>query len=320
MQSAAAVKWSDSADLYRATARSPRVFNRDILISGLIVMPFIIGVLINLIIHTPLSPRPALAATSTLEQPALKPEKSAPVAPAPIKQVTNSSQQLQTLLNEWSQAHSSQRWSVSVSGLGDDSSSASLNPNTAFPTASIFKLFLTYQLFKTYSMADLDKVNLSVKDRGTQSLKTCVELMLRVSDNACGEAIGNKLGWNKTTRQLKALGLPSTNLNNPSGPASTAADAALFLQKLYAGQLFDSSAQQYVMSLLQQQKFRGGIPAGCASCTVANKTGDLDFVRHDVGIVQYSGGVYVLAIFTNGASYNQIAELSAKIQAIMMQS
>jgi beta-lactamase class A len=91
----------------------------------------------------------------------------------------------------------------------------------------------------------------------------------------------------------------------------------LFLQQLASGKLIQPDAQQYLMSIMQVQKYRSGIPAGCNDCTVADKTGDLGFVRHDVAIVQYPGGSYTLAIMTNGAPYSQIAQLTSQIQAAL---
>jgi hypothetical protein len=44
----------------------------------------------------------------------------------------------------------------------------------------------------------------------------------------------------------------------------------------------------------------------------------LGFVRHDVGIVQYDDGAFALTILTNGASYSQIAELTAQIYSAVI--
>jgi hypothetical protein len=52
---------------------------------------------------------------------------------------------------------------------------------------------------------------------------------------------------------------------------------------------------------------------------VADKIGDLGYVRHDAGIVEHAGGAYILVIFTSGASYGQIAQLTSQIQTIMSQ-
>jgi hypothetical protein len=262
------------------------------------------------------------SSTSNAEsaQPAITPEaqqkKLVPqpaVKPAPA--VKDSSAKVQAVLNSWEQNHSSQQWSVSVQGIGNDKTQAALNPNSKYDPASVFKLYFTYTLFQNYSLDALSKNTVAVTGRGNISMRDCLDQMIKNSDNPCGEAMGNRIGWGKTTRALKNIGISNTDLNNPKGLTTTSADVNLFLQKFNAGELMPPENQQYVLNLMQQQKYRQGIPAGCKGCVVDDKTGDLGTVRHDVGIVQFSGGSYTLAIMTNGASYSQIAQLTSQIQA-----
>jgi hypothetical protein len=246
------------------------------------------------------------------------PQASPPAAqPAVSPPVTDHSAQVQAVLNSWIASHSSQKWSVVVQGLGSDPTKASVNPANSYNTASVYKLFLMYPLFKAYDLNSLAGATVTVDGRGVTNLKTCVELAIKNSDNPCGEAIGRRLGWGKSTTLLRQLGMSKTDLNTPNAISTTAADTNLFLQKLNAGQLMSPDEQQYLLALLQQQKYRSGIPAGCPSCIVSDKTGDLGSVRHDVGIVQYSGGSYSLTIMTNGAPYSQIAQLTSQIQQQM---
>jgi hypothetical protein len=233
------------------------------------------------------------------------------VTPPPQK---DASTKVQAVLDSWAAGHSSQKWSVVVQGLGDDKTNASLNPSTVFGTASVYKLYFMYPLFQSYTLDSIGTTTLSIDGRPPTSMQACVELALKVSDNPCGEAIGYKVGWGKATTALRKIGMASTNLNSNSGPTSTAADTNLFLQQFYNGQLTTPEQRQYVMGLMQQQKYRSGIPAGCPGCTVADKIGDLSGVRHDVAIVQYQAGAYTLAIMTNGATYAQIAQLTSQIQ------
>jgi|GEM_PF-2453732 len=255
------------------------------------------------------------AASETPIQSQSTPPAPAPAVAAPVQTQKDASDKVQAVLNSWASTHNSQQWSVAVQGLGSDKTAAAINQTASFNTASVYKLFFTYSIFKNYSLESLPQVNLSVDGRGTQTLKDCLELAIKNSDNPCGEAIGYKLGWGKTNTALKGLGLNSTNLNDPNGITTTAADANTYLQKLASGQLMNAADQQYLIGLMQQQKYRGGIPAGCPNCTVADKIGDLGFVRHDIAIVQYPGGSYTVAIMTNGAPYAQIAQLESLVQS-----
>jgi beta-lactamase class A len=252
----------------------------------------------------------SVAPLPTQQPPAVQP---AVAAEAPVAK--NSSAKVQEVLNSWAASHSGQQWSVVVQGLGSDKTQASLNPNAKYDPASVFKLYFTYTLFKNFNLDTLSKNTVTVTGRGKVSMKDCLDLMIKNSDNPCGEAMGDRLGWGKTTKALKNLGIVNTDLNNPQGLSTTAADINLYLQKLNNGELMAPENQQYLIGLMQQQKYRQGIPAGCNGCKVADKTGDLGSVRHDAGIVQYQGGSYTLAIMTNGVSYSQIAQLTSQIQS-----
>lgn len=236
---------------------------------------------------------------------------ASPLAIEPI------SDQLATVLQSWQSAHANHRWAVSISSISGPAFTADLNPSQTFEIASLYKLMLTDQLFKLYQPADLASVQLKVAGRGELSLDRCVQLMLSVSDNPCGEAVGSLLGWSRANAPLRSLGLAGTAINNPAGPTSTAADINAYLKALAAGKLMSAPAQDYVLALMKNQKLRAGIPAGCASCTVADKTGDLGRVRHDAAIVTYGSSSYALTILTDGASYAQIAQLTNQIQEVI---
>jgi beta-lactamase class A len=313
--------WAGSSSNYTHSEASSSPFWRStIVVFALIATAFTAtAATVNVLASSEVAYEPGLD-SQRVAPPAAAPEPPAAnqpaVAAAPAANLDKSIQ-IQAVLDAWAKSHSSQQWSVIVQGLGNDTSKAAISAGSSFNTASIYKLFLMYPLFQAYSSDSLSSTYVTVDGRGSVSLKNCVELMIKNSDNPCGEAVGRKLGWAKANKMLKILGLKSTNLNNPNGITTTSADTALFLEKLYSGQVLTDENQQYVLGLMQQQRYRSGIPAGCPSCTVSDKTGDIGVARHDAGIVQYQGGAYVLSIFTNGASYAQIAQLTREIQSVI---
>lgn len=239
----------------------------------------------------------------------------AQAAPAGDRDISAAAQAgLANLLADWTKIHPEHTWSVALKTISGPAISGGINQDTVFGTASIYKLLLTYKLFTTYNLDQLSQISLKVEGRPQASLASCVNLMLTVSDNPCGEAVGNFLGWRSSGAVLKNLGLAHTDLNSSRGPLSSAGDVTEYLVKLDSGQLLKPAAKDYVEGLMLNQKLRAGIPAGCTSCTVADKTGDLGRIRHDAAIVSYAGGKYVLTIFTDGASYGQIAQLTGQIQ------
>jgi len=251
----------------------------------------------------------------TSREPAIPPqiEQSATtVAPDPV-----ADEQLQSILQNWAATHPTHKWSVVVKGLGADARFANLNAEQTYRSASLYKLFLTYPLFQLHSLESLSNFSVSPEGRSATSLKNCVDTMLRRSDNPCGIAIGDYIGWSRADNLLQQAGFVHTQLNNANGPQSTAADTADILKNLDSGGLYGDDQRQFILEILKNQTLRGGIPAGCSGCVVADKTGDLGFVRHDAGIVYYSASKYILVIFTDGASNAEIAALTSQIQARM---
>lgn len=256
---------------------------------------------------------------------AIEPLTKTQVVPAPrtitispqVEPATYEDVHLQSLISNFAAAHPANHWSVQIEGLGNDERSASYNATNKYASASIFKLLLMYPLMQKTPISQWSSTQIDISNT-TESLSDCVTAMLRVSDNACGEAVGAYVGWEYATTELQSIGLASTRLDDPNSPTTTAADTAYYLQGLYNGKWFDGATRNFVLNVLSNQTVRTGIPAGCSGCMVADKTGDLAGARHDAGIVTYRGGSYVLSIFTDGASASQIAQLTRQIQVHMV--
>lgn len=263
---------------------------------------------------------PILASRSVQQQAAQVPVvKALPEAPEPEKVVEPApvvSPQivdLQPILDTWAAQHPKQRWGIAIKSIEGKEFQAQFQADVQFRSASLYKLFLVQSIFSKYSLAQQQTINIKVGE-STRSLATCVDIMLRLSDNPCGEAVAGKLGWSKVSRELKAAGYTQTDFSKADMIVTSAGDTARYLEQLN-GAMLDEASKAVVMNSLQKQRWNQGIPAGCTGCTVANKTGSLSFVTHDAGIVRYNGGTYVLAVMSEGGSFKQIAELTRQIQA-----
>jgi beta-lactamase class A len=238
-------------------------------------------------------------------------QQAAPTALAPTFE--RNIVDLQPVLDEWQKSHPSQRWSVVVKSLDGPSFDASLKPTEVYESASIYKLFLTLPLMRQVPIERQKYVR--VDAAGTKkTIAQCLDLMLRMSDNPCGNGIAEYLGWSKADAYLKEQGYKQTSFLGRDGLQTSPADTARFLEGLNSG-MFSPAEQSAVYTSMSKQVFRQGIPAGCPGCTVANKIGDIDKVLHDAGIVQYSKGKYILVIFSeNNRKYSEIAKLTGLIQ------
>lgn len=219
---------------------------------------------------------------------------------------------VQGVVDAWVAEHPGQKWGIVAKSLSGPSFDARNNADREFQSASIYKLFLTLPLFLQIPVEQ--QANITVPVNGSQkSIATCVDLMLRLSNNECGESIGRYLNWKKADDALKRGGFSHTVFTQTNNLKTSAGDTASFLESLN-DDMFNRNARDTIMRSLREQRFRAGIPAGCPGCITANKTGQIDNVMHDAAIVQYKGGSYVLVIFSEKGTFGQIAQLTGQIQ------
>jgi beta-lactamase class A len=203
-----------------------------------------------------------------------------------------------------------QVWSVAVYDLKNSRWIAQVNPNQQLFSASLYKLYVALALSKRMSFDDWSK-----KQAGGHSVKDCVDLMLRVSDNNCGIALGAMVGWKNVDNESRKAGFNSTVMNKPGGSVTTAADTSVFMSQLYRGQLVDKDATAFILNSLKNQSYRSGIPAGCKGCTTYNKTGNDGTDNHDTSIVQSGDNLYAVTIMSEGSSMGKIANVERAIEA-----
>jgi beta-lactamase class A len=224
--------------------------------------------------------------------------------------------ELEAIFTNWAQAHPEHKWAMVVRGLDGDKRYASYRASEVYEAASIYKLFLTYLLFKEISLDQVGSITVSSQGR-SWSLEYCLDVALRVSDNPCAWAIGNYTGWESSNPELEQAGFTQTALDITAGHRTSAEDTADLLEGMYKATLYTPEERDYLLNILRKQSHNQGIPAGCSGCTVANKTGELPVVKHDAAIVQHNSKSYLVVIFSDGATYSEIAELASQIHSRM---
>ena len=253
-------------------------------------------------------------AAETSKKPVLKAQASTIQSDPTLNNIVD----VQSVVDKWTSEHPNQKWGVVAKSISGPSFEARVNADREFESASIYKLFLTLPLFNQIPVEQQSKINVAVNGN-KKSIATCVDLMLRLSNNECGEAIGFYLNWKKADESLKRSGFTHTQFNKSDKLKTSAGDTALFLETLN-GDMFTRNARDTIMKSLYEQRYRAGIPNGCPGCIVANKTGQIDNVMHDAAIVQYKGGSYVLVIFSENGNFKQISELTGQIQQKIIDS
>lgn len=214
----------------------------------------------------------------------------------------------------------------------NDGRSAFVNADTGFPTASMYKLLVMYRVFQAVDggslsmddqvtiqdadLAQLDSTDLSVGD--TMTVAGALGNMITVSSNASAWAITRLLGgWGQVTSAAEELGMSSTYLDGQDF-WSTPGDMAHFFRLLAERSLVSDAASGQMIDLLLQQADNDRIPALLPDgVQVAHKTGELDGVRNDGGIIHGPSGNYVIVVMSQSGDTSEQVQAEAEISRMV---
>lgn len=143
------------------------------------------------------------------------------------------------------------------------------------------------------------------------SLRDLCVLMTIVSDNTATNMVIEHLGAEPVTARMRSLGLPLTTLYRKSyspdteasrlyGLGMTTPQEMLDLVLLLAeGKIGDAETSKELLTILEAQAYRDGIPRHLPEdYKYAGKTGAIDAVRNDVGLViSPEGNQFALSVF-----------------------
>jgi beta-lactamase class A len=212
-------------------------------------------------------------------------------------------------------------FSVSVRELDGDMRSVSLNGTSRVEPASTIKLF--------YAWAALRAIDNGTLSFGTVlsskvTVRSCLTVMIQVSDNACAVDLRLKLGMTKLNSLFKSEGYPNTYIVLDSKgryvtKRTSTSDLALLLARLERGELLSEAQTNEFKKMLLAQIWRHRFSSGVAKGTVVgSKSGELwvssGMVQADTAIIYGPNSTYVLtAIGTNGASATAIRGISTVV-------
>lgn len=232
-------------------------------------------------------------------------------------------------------------WGLYIADL-KTGKSWSKNKNDRFGSASLYKLAVVWTAFDaiekgtlarnqllTDSLPRLDALaegreNVSFTKTLGESISLTVDealfQMITISDNYSALLLAEKLGWENIDALMEKEELPDFNLAGPDSPNITASAVGDFLARIYSGTAVSATASQEMQDLLFAQKINDRIPKYLpADVRVGHKTGELDTLKHDAGIVMGKNSHYIFVFLTETGSpadaAEQIATLSQKIYA-----
>jgi beta-lactamase class A len=175
---------------------------------------------------------------------------------------------------------------------------ASVNPDQRFLSASIIKLAVMGAVYELWEKKPGLK---TAQSRGW------MDKMITVSDNASTDALVDMLGGPaRVTAFCKERGWAGikmsakcTNLHPPGPNQVTAREVVALLAAVDRRKLISDGADEEMWGLLLRQTKRHRIPAGVPrlpGVEVGNKTGTINSVLHDSGIVHTPRTRYALCI------------------------
>jgi beta-lactamase class A len=195
-----------------------------------------------------------------------------------------------------------------------------LHDQEVFPTASAIKLAILYELF---AQADAGRLSLEEPmplDRRAvvggagilqeltapvMPLRDYATLMIVLSDNTATNMLIDRAGLTSVSDRLRALGLARTQLRRrmiDAGAArrgdenvSTPAELGRLLELMHQGHGLRPESQASLLEILKKKKSSAmtrGLPA---EVPVAGKSGSLEGVRVDAGIVYLATRPYIFA-------------------------
>lgn len=216
-------------------------------------------------------------------------------------------------------------YSVYIKDLRN-SKTYTLNEEKVFNSASIYKLAILYKVYEDIQNNKLKKDDVlsadmktldqqlsgtgsddQVDDGGDKadnmvsySVDYATKLMIRISDNYASLLLANKVGWGNAQKSLEDVGIWGFDLTSGNAPRVTALTVGQLLEKIEKRQAVSQEASAEMLRILQDQRIDDRIPKLLPEdIIIAHKTGELDNVRHDAGIVFGRRGNYIFVFLSD---------------------
>lgn len=200
-------------------------------------------------------------------------------------------------------------YAVVVKNLGTGEN-YSFNEHQSYYSASLYKLWVMAAIFQEVQKGNLQE---------DADLDETLSQMITASDNYAAQLLVDKIGLDNLASFSKSSGfLESTIGGDSDTPDTTASDVELFFEKLYKGKLASKKYTQKMLDLLKKQTINNKLPKELPdSVIVAHKTGDLENVSNDAGIIYTTKGNYILVIMSStpdiNSSQKRIADISKAV-------
>lgn len=222
-------------------------------------------------------------------------------------------------------------YGVVVKHLGTDEAYVS-NEHEQFRSASLYKLWVmkvAYDQLHNGSLSPDEVLEREVTelnglyDIATESAEKtegkvtypaseALAQMITVSDNYAAYVLADRINLGNVSSFLQEYSFADSQIAQP--PTTSAYDVARFYELLYDGELADPESTDAMISLLKQQQLTYKLPLYLPEdVEIAHKTGELDAVTHDAGIVFTDNGDYIIAVLSESEEPDVAADVIAEV-------
>lgn len=214
-----------------------------------------------------------------------------------------------------------------------DGEKYSQRQDEAFPSASLYKLYLMAVVLKEVEdgklkMEDgisstkthlvnvygsIDSGYEDAPENISYSIEEALTRVGRISDNFAAIMLMDELGVEKVQNMADSLG-KDTHIKSPT--TTTASDIGLFFKKLYSKEIVNANVSLKLVEFLSLNQLNDRIPAGLPEgVKIIHKTGELARVRHDAGLVFLPNDqAYIIVLMSQNLKYeDDTVETFAKI-------
>lgn len=207
-----------------------------------------------------------------------------------------------------------------------------INEDMIFPSASTIKLVIMAAVMDEVKKGKIsfdDKILLT-KDRlcggdgilkefdieHEFTLKEIMTLMIIISDNTATNILIDLIGMQNINNIAVEMGLEFTRLrrkmmdsqavNEGRENTTTPKEMSKILRYIYDGKFIDEYYSKIALDILKRQQVGGRLTLYMPEdIVVAHKTGDLDKLEHDVGIVYHNFSDYIICVLTKNLDTNK---------------
>lgn len=207
------------------------------------------------------------------------------------------------------------------------------NENEVVPSASLIKVFIMAEILKQVKEGKLSlqqrivvdeevKVPFSIltmlENGNSYSLADVITLMIVQSDNTAANILMDIAGMDNVNELINSLNLENTILKRKMMDFNarkdgrenytTASDMAKIMELLYNSNVLDKKSSAYMIDIMKKQLDISMMMLNIPDETVvAHKTGELDFLDHEAGIVYQENGDYIFCVLVWDAISNNYA-------------